>query len=99
HARNNLDALIVNAEVKGFHDIKNNNSQIEYGFKYTREDIRDRLVEWEVIDSAGFSINNPTLNLPVNDQPYNPYVGPLVPYQNVRAINYVTIDRLSGFLQ
>lgn len=99
HARNNLDALIVNAEVKGFHDIKNKNTQIEYGFKYTREDIRDRLVEWEVIDSAGFSINNPTINLPINDQPYNPYIGPLVPYQNVRALNYVTIDRLSGFIQ
>lgn len=99
HARNNLDALIVNAEVKGFHHIKNSNTQIEYGFKYTREDIRDRLVEWEVIDSAGFSLNNPTLNFPINDQPYNPYVGPLVPYQNVRALNYVTIDRLSGFAQ
>ncbi len=99
HARNNLDAFIVNAEVKGFHDIKNSNTQIEYGFKYTREDIRDRLVEWEVIDSAGFSLNNPILDLPVNDQPYNPYIGPLVPYQNVRALNYVTIDRLSGFLQ
>lgn len=99
HARNNLDAVILNAEVKGFHDIKGSNTQIEYGFKYTREDIRDRLVEWEVIDSAGFSLNNPILDLPVKDQPYNPYVGPLVPYQNVRALNFVTIDRLSGFLQ
>jgi hypothetical protein len=99
HARNDLDALIVNAEVKGFHNLKTSNSQVEYGFKYTREDIRDRLVEWEVIDSAGFSLNNPTLDLPVNDQPYNPYVGPLVPYQNVRATNFVTVDRLSGYLQ
>ena len=97
HARNDLDALIVNAEVKGFHDLKKN--QVEWGFKYTREDIRDRVVEWEVIDSAGFSINPPNLNLPINDQPYRPYMGPLVPFQNVRALNFATIDRFSGYAQ
>ena len=97
HARNDLDALIVNAEVKGFHDVKKN--QVEWGFKYTREDIRDRVVEWEVIDSAGFSINPPNLNLPTNQQPYQPYIGPLVPFQNVRALNFATIDRFSGYAQ
>lgn len=97
HARNDLDALIVNAEVKGFHDIRQN--QIEWGFKYTREDMRDRVVEWEVIDSAGFSLNPPIIDLPRNDQPYNPYVGPLVPYQNVRAKNFTVIDRLSMYAQ
>ncbi|RZJ30890.1 MAG: TonB-dependent receptor, partial [Flavobacterium sp.] len=97
HARNDLDAVIVNAEVKGIHKIKDN--QVEWGFKYTREDIRDRVVEWEVIDSAGFSINPPILSLPHNDQPYNPYVGPLVPYQNVRAVNFNYINRLSGYAQ
>lgn len=97
HARNDLDALIVNAEVKGFHNI--NENKIEWGFKYTREDIRDRIVEWEVIDSAGFSLNPPIIDLPIRDQPYNPYTGPLVPYQNVRALNYTKIDRLSGYVQ
>jgi hypothetical protein len=72
---------------------------VEWGFKYTREDIRDRVVEWEVIDSAGFSINPPHLNLPINDQPYHPYIGPLVPFQNVRALNFATVDRLSGYAQ
>ena len=60
HARNDLDALIVNTEIKGFHDVKKH--QIEWGFKYTREDIRDRIVEWEVIDSAGFNINPPIID-------------------------------------
>lgn len=102
HARNDLDALIVNAEVKGFHDIQKKH-QVEWGFKYTREDIRDRLIEWEVIDSAGFSINPPRLpsgyELPGNDQPYNSYVGPLLPYQNVRAKNFAVINRFSGYGQ
>ncbi len=97
HARNNLDALIVNSEVKGFHDL-NSKNQVEWGFKYTREDIKDRIVEWEVIDSAGFSL--PALDLNYgNDQPYTPYTYPLAPYQNVRATNYSTINRFSGYGQ
>ncbi|TDE03262.1 TonB-dependent receptor [Flavobacterium hiemivividum] len=97
HARNDLDALIVNAEIKGFHDWKKN--LLEWGVKFTRESIRDRVVEWEVIDSAGFSINPPIINLPKNDQPYSPYAGPLLPYQNVRAINFNIINRFSGYGQ
>ena len=97
HARNDLDALIVNTEVKGFHEL-NSKSQIEWGAKFTLEDIRDRIVEWEVIDSAGFSLPNPILDYQ-NDQPYNPYVGPLAPYQNVRTTNYTRINRFSGYFQ
>uniref|UniRef100_UPI0028A9DFB4 carboxypeptidase-like regulatory domain-containing protein n=1 Tax=Aequorivita sediminis TaxID=3073653 RepID=UPI0028A9DFB4 len=40
HARNDLDALILNFEHKGNLSIEDNN--IEYGIKYTHEDIRDR---------------------------------------------------------
>jgi hypothetical protein len=97
HARNDLDALIVNTEVKGIYDWKEN--QLEWGIKYTRESIRDRVVEWEVIDSAGFSINPPIVILPKNNQPYSSYTGPLVPYQNVRATNFNTINRFSGYAQ
>ena len=96
HARNDLDALIFNMELKGMYDWKK--SQLEWGAKYTRESIRDRVVEWEVVDSTGFSLNPPKF-LPKNDQPYSSYTGPLVPYQNVRTTNYVTINRFSGFTQ
>ncbi|CAA9200792.1 hypothetical protein FLA105534_03258 [Flavobacterium bizetiae] len=98
HARNDLDALIANAEIKGFKEWKND-SQLEFGLKYTRESIRDRIVEWEMIDSAGFSINPPIAILPKNNQPYEPYTGPLLPYQNVRATNFNTINRFSGYAQ
>ena len=97
HARNDLDALIINTELKGIHNFKKN--QFEWGAKFTRESIRDRVIEWEVIDSAGFSINPPIDFLPKNDQPYSPYTGPLVPYNNVRATNFVDINRFSGYLQ
>ena len=98
HARNDLDALIANAEVKGFKEWLND-SQLEFGLKYTRESIRDRVVEWEMIDSAGFSINPPLVILPKNNQPYQPYTGPLLPYQDIRATNLNTINRLAGYMQ
>lgn len=97
HARNNLDALIANAELKGFHIL--NRDRLEWGVKYTREDFRDRVVEWEVIDSAGFAVRPPVADTPINDQPYTPYRGELKPYQNVRATNFVDVNRFSGFAQ
>ena len=96
HGRNNYDAVIVNAEVKGQH--KRNESEIEWGVRYISEDVRDRLVEWEVVDSAGFSLAHPYFSTP-NNQPYEPYQGELLPYQNVRATNFVKINRLNGYAQ
>ncbi|MDP2685797.1 MAG: carboxypeptidase-like regulatory domain-containing protein [Aequorivita sp.] len=95
HARNDLDALILNVEHKGNLALEENN--IEYGIKYTREDIRDRVQEYEIIDSAGFSIRPPIF--PPNNQPYEPYTSPLEPYTNVRALNDAQIDRISGYAQ
>jgi hypothetical protein len=97
HARNDLDALIFNSEFKGVHNWKKN--LIEWGAKFTRESVRDRVIEWEVIDSAGFSLNPPIKILPKNDQPYSPYTGPLFPYQNVRSTNFVDINRYSAYVQ
>ncbi len=96
HARNDLDALIINAEHRGTYEKED--VQIDWGIKYTREDIRDRIVEWEVIDSAGFSIRPPG-NEFINDQPYSPFEGPLEAFQSVRATNKVVIDRISGYAQ
>lgn len=96
HARNDLDALITNVEHKG--DYKTYGHTFEWSIKYTHEDIRDRLVEWEVIDSAGFSIRPPTIDA-FNNQPYQPFEGPLVPFQSVRATNKVQIDRMQAYLQ
>lgn len=97
HARNQLDALIVNVEVKGTHVLRK--STIEWGAKFTKEDIRDRVVEWEVIDSAGFVVN-PAPKVPIqNNQPYEPYFGQFESIPLLSAINFVTINRFSGYLQ
>ncbi|MBT7850019.1 MAG: TonB-dependent receptor plug domain-containing protein [Formosa sp.] len=96
HARNDLDALITNVEHKGYLNSGENN--FEWSVKYTHEDIRDRIVEWEVIDSAGFSINPPNLDS-FNDQPYTAYEGPLAPYKNIRATNNTQINRIQAYGQ
>ncbi|WP_223154614.1 TonB-dependent receptor [Aestuariibaculum sediminum] len=96
HGRNDLDALISNIEHKG--DYKYNSHRFEWSVKYTHENIRDRLIEWEVIDSAGFSIRPPK-TLPSNEQPYIAYTGPLEAFQNVRSVNKTQIDRIQAYLQ
>ncbi|MDC9721867.1 MAG: carboxypeptidase-like regulatory domain-containing protein [Urechidicola sp.] len=95
HARNNLDALISTVQLKA--NYLKNGHQFEFGAKYQTEDIRDRLIEWEVIDSAGFSIRPPN-HIP-NEQPYEPFEGPIVPFTSVRAKNNVQINRISAFVQ
>jgi hypothetical protein len=96
HGRNNLDALIVNVEQNGKYTLEDND--FEWSLKYTNEDIRDRLIEWEMVDSAGFAINPPYIDN-FNNQPYEPYEGPLVAFQNVSAKNETTIQRIQAYLQ
>jgi len=95
HARNDLDALITNAQIKGKYKL--NKKQFDFGVKFQKEDIKDRIREWEVIDSLGFSIRPP--NHVGNNQPYEPFEGPIIPYKNVRVENEVQINRISGYLQ
>jgi len=95
HARNALDALIGNIQAKAnYHDGK---SDYLLGAKYQMENIRDKLVEWEVIDSAGFSLRPP--GHITNQQPYEAYEGPIVPYQNLRSSNTTNLQRISAFGQ
>ncbi|MHB0756095.1 TonB-dependent receptor [Polaribacter sp. M15] len=95
HARNDLDALITNVEIKG--TIKKENIQWTFGVKYQKEDIKDRIREWEIIDSLGFSIRPPFHS--TNNQPYEPFEGEIVPFQNIRKDNGVSINRITGFAQ
>ena len=95
HARNDLDALFTNAQIKGKYKI--DRMQLQFGVKYQKEDIRDRIREWEIIDSLGFSVRPP--NHITNKQPYEPFEGPITPYQNIRKENEVQINRISGYVQ
>jgi len=61
HARNYLDAGVVSAEHRGSYLYRK--SFFNWGLKYQHESVDDQLSEWEVVDSAGFNIPNPPVNI------------------------------------
>ena len=96
HARNSLDALIFNIENKLYYKVDNNN--FEFSVKYSSENIDDRIIEWEIIDSAGFSIDPPFINS-ISQQPYESNQGPILPFSDIRSTSNTTIKRLQSYLQ
>jgi len=67
HARNSLEARVINFSHKG--NFNNNNTIIDWGIQFQQEDIDDRIHEWSLIDSAGFILPHPTdsIGLPSNN--------------------------------
>lgn len=94
HARNYLNTTILSSEVKASHFVSL--GQWDWGLKYQREWIDDRVREWRWVDSAGYAY-------PVSDHgtpgdPTNLPTSPLL--QNFcSAHNNVATDRYSGYLQ
>ena len=95
-ARNQLDALIFSLSHKGL--IKNEKTIWEYGLRYAHEDFRDRLNESEFLDSAGFLIRPPNAAF-TNNQPEEPFEGPILAFERALATNFVKTNRYSGFIQ
>lgn len=96
HGRNDFDALITSVNISGKHQL--DKQELRWGVALKSEDIRDRIVEWEKIDSAGFSIRPPHISAK-NNQPYEPFEGPLTLFNNIRATQQSTLNRISGYLQ
>jgi len=63
HARNDLAGTIASAEHRG--EYLAGGTTWKWGLKYQYEAVDNRVHEWEMVDSAGFSIpyNNKTVNL------------------------------------
>lgn len=94
HARNYLNATVLNLEHKGTKTA--DNKLLQWGLRYQREMISDKLNEWEMVDSAGFSV--PTIpNNAGNSNPANP---DLQLFYSLRTedIN-LSSNRYNGFLQ
>lgn len=58
HARNYLYADVINAELKGQY-ITTKRFHWEWGAKVQHEIITDKILEWSMIDSAGYSLPHP----------------------------------------
>lgn len=91
HARNNFDALVLGIQHRGRYQIDVNND-LEWGVKFQKEDIRDLLSEWQLIDSTGYSIPN-------NYYPGQVDQGDLVLNYSVKARNELESNRFAAFAQ
>jgi len=94
HARNDLDAFILNLSSVYEHKL-NKGIQLEAGIKLNIEDIKDRINEWQVIDSAGFSLYPPGSFHP--EEPYDIDSLPILPYQSTKGFNHIGINRLTAY--
>lgn len=84
HARNELFARIYNVEYLGKRFASKNT--LEWGVKYQNEFIDDRLKEWQLIDSSGFSVPQHSDSL-------------LELFEFVQADHEIRSQRLSSFIQ
>ncbi len=83
HARNFLQARIVNLSHKGY--FARGNNHLSWGMKYQIEDIDDEINEWMLMDSAGYSI------------PRNKHE--IVLCEHLNAENTMNSTRLSAYFQ
>ncbi len=83
HARNYLQARVYSLEHKGSYYSSGNS--LKWGLKYQYEHIDDKLREWEMLDSAGYSI-------PYSDSE-------VFLYTTTISKNLQFSNRISGYLQ
>ncbi len=94
HARNYLNGTVFNIEHRGNYDKKN--SQLQWGIKYQLEYFKNVTNEWELNDSAGYSLPHP----PDSAGYVIPHPSDSLLLSNViKSNNTVNINRFSGFIQ
>jgi len=85
HARNYLVANVYNVSHRGYWTYNDKGNEISWGVQGQFEQIDDKLNEWKMIDSAGYSI---------------PYSGSEIAFtDNIHSENYLETMRLTGYLQ
>lgn len=83
HARNFLDARVYSAAFKGtYYSDKND---MRWGLQYQIEDIDDRIREWEMVDSAGYSTPYSDDEVRLN--------------KTTRSVNHLISNRITGYYQ
>lgn len=92
HARNYFQASVISAEHKGA--IITDKNALRWGLRYQHQEVDDKLREWEMVDSAGYSLPNPTSD-PGSAIPDNPN---LEVKDFVSATNTLSTNRLAAYL-
>ncbi|PLX08862.1 MAG: TonB-dependent receptor, partial [Marinilabiliales bacterium] len=92
HARNRFKSNVISIQHKGSR--AGESTFLKWGIKYDYQIIDDRIKEWEMLDSAGYSIPHP-VDTPGNNNPYKPDFN--LNYF-VKGNNSITINRVSAFV-
>ena len=93
HARNSLDASVINFSHNG--TLARNEIEVDWGIRVQKEKINDKISEWSLIDSAGYTLPHPqdSIGLPSNSN------------QQITLFDVIKTDiqlsnwRNSGFIQ
>ena len=93
HARNYLDGTVFNVEHRGMYEL--NSSLLQWGLKYEHQYFNNIMNEWNLQDSAGYSLPHPPDSLGYS----NPNKESLQLMNVVKANNTLDANGLSGFLQ
>jgi hypothetical protein len=93
HARNYLDGSVFNVEHRGTYE--KGKSLIQWGIKYQHEYFLNTISEWELRDSAGYSLPNPPDSAGSTNPPHDPFTISRV----LKADNTVSSNRVSAFAQ
>ena len=92
HARNRLYATITSLKHVGEHIV--GRSVLFWGAQYQYEHVEDHVNEWQMVDSAGFSLPNPGDSVGA----VFPNQSPLVLQNVIRADHILASNRFSGYL-
>lgn len=92
HARNDLFVRTYGTQFRAKFS-PNVNTDIEVGFKYEKENLKDLTNEWKVVDSAGYSIPRPIAD------PRTGGTGDLKLFYYIAGNNNIEPTRLSAYAQ
>ncbi len=93
HARNKLYFTVFNVSHRGSYETERR--FLTWGLKYQHEEFNDNLNEWEMRDSAGYTLPRPPDEIGAD----NPAVNPLLVDYTVKSEFDLTSNRYTGFVQ
>jgi hypothetical protein len=96
HARNTMDINVYNIAHKGTRE--NRNQLLQWGLKYQNEKIEDKMNEWVMVDSAGYSIPRPPDSIGYVD-PAAQMHQPFELYDLIKTTASLNTNRITGYVQ
>jgi hypothetical protein len=98
HGRNDLNAQVYQAALKGFKEWEKERHLLHWGMDASTELIEDQLNEWTMIDSAGYAASRPNDSIGYTNPDLQNQQ--LIAFQDrIKAFNSVRSQRYSAYIQ